>query len=614
MDYATLNPILAGYMCQGSRVYTDLDPIDKTTVGRASIRKMWLWASAAKVLLISTLLDLALSGQAPWLVAARDDKQVFVSPRYAHHMDYLDEVGLLEEVGRGKKRTRKDLRWYSSYFAVEKTSVTSRSIFNGHRLSLACPAPPNVNLLTPPDVLRLISMMMARGKDLHFIEADFRHWFHQIPVADKLSNLFGLQLKQPGKSFCWRCLPMGWSWSPAIAQAAGWTCLLFTEKDQSPIFQTQVLEQKESGLPRWVTSISGNSVALVYYDNLLVVSTDLNESKRIGARLRQNVGEKLLNVEIKGDFNASCNAVRYLGMDILIRRENGDLVLAVRPVKLDKWRQKTIEEDDSCRNHASIVGKILFYASLLNPNLQCSELGQQGIRLARHVGKEACLGGWERHIASPPGMKDLWERILQEASNYQLVASRRKVNRDQANVILATDASMAGWGVNVLDKNCVTVQSIQGKKWTDAPPGASVLRSPAEEHIFYKELRACLYGLTQLSDGSRAVVVVDNAAVAWVLRNGFSKSELGNRLLHEHHKYLDRIHDICLVVTKDNPADCASRADDKDFADRLAKLAAALEKHNLGYRWASHRDEHDWSARLHDEPADKIFGPDEEEE
>ena len=209
-------------------------------------------------------------------------------------------------------------------------------------------------------------------------------------------------------------------------------------------------------------------------------------------------------------------------------------------------------------------------------------------------------------------MRDLWTRVLTEAAGFQLVATRRTISREKATVILATDASMAGWGVNILDLDC-SVRSVQGKKWAEAGPGAPMLKSPADEHIFYKELRACLYGLTRLTNGDRATVVVDNAAVAWVLRNGFSKSMLGNQLMRDHREYLERIHDICLVVSNDNPSDCASRGDDKDFTDRLKKLAVALEKHNLGYRWASHRDEHDWSARLHDEPADKCFGPDEEE-
>ena len=87
----------------------------------------------------------------------------------------------------------------------------------------------------------------------------------------------------------------------------------------------------------------------------------------------------MLNVEIKGDFNTSCNTVRYLGMDVLIRRERGNLELSVRPAKLERWVQKVVADEDSCRNYASIVGKILFYAALRNQNLQCSELGQEGI-------------------------------------------------------------------------------------------------------------------------------------------------------------------------------------------------------------------------------------------
>jgi hypothetical protein len=48
------------------------------------------------------------------------------------------------------------------------------------------------------------------------VECDLRHWFHQIKVDPELSRIFGLRDNE--EYWEWATLPMGWSWSPAIAQ------------------------------------------------------------------------------------------------------------------------------------------------------------------------------------------------------------------------------------------------------------------------------------------------------------------------------------------------------------------------------------------------------------
>jgi hypothetical protein len=66
------------------------------------------------------------------------------------------------------------------------------------------------------------------------IGGDFRHWFHQIPAPSWMRRLFGLR-GPDGTEHQWQSIPMGWSWSPLIAQACAWTVLAFLEADEAPL-------------------------------------------------------------------------------------------------------------------------------------------------------------------------------------------------------------------------------------------------------------------------------------------------------------------------------------------------------------------------------------------
>jgi hypothetical protein len=623
MDYAAVNPLIAAYMDTGDKVFTDLDPIDPTTVGRASVPRMLEWSVTQHLSIFVLLLTLISSG-AGWLADVPAGHNVYVDPRYLGHMQELHRVGLLssQRDHAKKKRHRTWVRFWSRYFAVEKTSATSRSIFNGNRLSSVCPSPPNVNLLTQPDVLKLIGDMAKSGRQLYFLEADLRHWFHQIPVCDEVSRFFGLKLRT-GRSTCWFTwtgLPMGWSWSPAVAQAAGWICLLYNspgQDDMAGLFNIDRLRQDPNSLPRWVSTKSGDSVAVVYYDNLLVMSTNCNELDEIEKRLRENVSREVLNVEIKGEINRSIDHVRYLGMDINIDRpDRYNFVIQVTPTKLDKWRKVDLNENDTCRAYASFVGRVMFVASLADPNLRRTRLGRIAIGLAQHVGYTAHKHGWRYVIAIPKLLRDVWDEVL--ITEQQPIRIEGRIGRvspgNGCTGILATDASMLRYGVVMMDRDGKSVLWVKGDIWSMSNT-PDVLKTDEEEHIFYKELRAVLFGLTQLKPRSRVLVVVDNAAVAWVLKNGFCKTIRGNDMLMAHEEHLAKIFDVCLVVSADNVADSPSRGEELD-PDRIARTVKAVKLHREGIRWASFREEGlSWARYRHVEPDDAdLVGPDDVED
>jgi hypothetical protein len=140
-----------------------------------------------------------------------------------------------------------------------------------------------VNLLTHRNFLRKLQVHAQQNKSCWIVEGDLRHWFHQIPVGADLQDLFGLRT-----TVIWRCLPMGWSWSPLVAQALCWSFLLGRKAQQSPIFREEVL--KETGhLPFWLDyNGEGKGFGVVYYDNFFIAVGSQGDAKRVEKRLREN--------------------------------------------------------------------------------------------------------------------------------------------------------------------------------------------------------------------------------------------------------------------------------------------------------------------------------------
>ena len=222
-----------GYLVRPAPVVvTPLDEILATTVGRARVGAMISNNAALQRHGLNEALAILDPAQPPpaWLAGVRSDPEgpPWVHKRYKEHMDQLEACGLLQPV------SLKDasIRFYSGYFAVPKTAQTSRSIFSGNRLSQCCPVPPTVNLISASELIRLMRQHGTRWKgEYHVVTGDLRHWFHQISAPSWLRPLFGLKTgskagpktgpKIDEKRYMWTSLPMGWSWSPVLAQFPG---------------------------------------------------------------------------------------------------------------------------------------------------------------------------------------------------------------------------------------------------------------------------------------------------------------------------------------------------------------------------------------------------------
>jgi hypothetical protein len=195
---------------------------------------------------------------------------------YREHIACLVKAKVIARIPKGKAK------FLSRYFAIPKKDGKARAIWNGRTLSNMQRVPEPVNLPEIPEVLRVAwsihqSMCAREPRTLpapSVLAYDFRHWFHQIGVSLNIGTFFAIACA--GEFYAWLGLPMGWSWSPRIAQCISWSIVLTCgaacikhEADQArkslhpPAF---IHTRREDG------TITG--IIFIWYDNIVALIWD----------------------------------------------------------------------------------------------------------------------------------------------------------------------------------------------------------------------------------------------------------------------------------------------------------------------------------------------------
>ena len=568
-----------------------LDRIPKEIVGKARVARVVQRAEKLELYALHDVLRLLTSdvANAPdWYQEMRKERPPphrAIDGRYNGHRQELVAAGLLEPLG---ERT---VLHYSGYFAVMKDAERSRSIFNGKKLSERCDVPASVNLI---DIRELVTKIVAHGvggrqsQGYFVVMGDFRHWFHQIPAPEWMRSLFGMDFGE--ERYRWTSIPMGWSWSPLLAQAMAWAFLSYREGDESPLLDESLLKQNYT-LPRWVP-VSGGFVT-VYYDNFFVLTNDVDVARAWEARILLNA--ERLRVAIKaGTLTLLTNddiegkGFDFLGVRFQTKGRKRPFAITVEPKKGKDWRDSLGQRDSPAgtfREAASWVGKGIFAMACCGKGVSRQRRGRELILLASELGR-AHQNQW-----NSPTPAALWERtaetcrtVFKEAIfTTEFRAERARRSQPRPEIVVATDSSGRGYGwvsfvqdtesLQPLKEGCATNKGIWHGNWE-------------HEHIFLKELecavRAYRAWKTELPD-SRIILVIDNSAAYYAIRNAFSTSKKGQSIL-DAGALPGEDDEVVLVVSKNNPADCPSRDEWSDYQERVQRLFQALAAFRRGGR------------------------------
>jgi len=534
------------------RIPQPLDPIE--VAGNISSKRLCQlipgWKCALIIIGILHSISALEAIYVPPTSTDKDRRIEYTGQKYVSHLAHLLQAGVLEECAVTR------IKQFGSYFSVPKTDTADRSIFNGAKLSQYFVSPPPTGLADISMICRKLAEFVRHHPRVYGFSLDIRHYFHQLKIQEELQAFFGL--KCGDKCYRYKVLPMGWTFSPVIAQAAGWALLAGREVNQSALFREESMSDPE--LPFFLFPVEAAGLAVLYYDNLLVITSDAAATERIKQRFAENItkcGSLPFERVIKECTSFSHKSLRknplcFLGCEFTMRCKSIDdsmqlsLMWRIRPEKIPT--ALTWGTPGTLREIAQKLGKVIYGLALRLRPIGASSLGFDVLNLLGRIGKASMTEGWDTRAALLPNDMEVLEsglRFLQsnEWNTYW--------PRPPPGLVIVSDASDVGYGWCIIDVNSSRLVAARSYKWK---PAFLAL------HIFRKEAYAALCALRharRLSQESMAVLV-DNTAVAGVLKRGHSFCPIVQRWIAAANIDLSRV-DVHSIVSADNVADPLSR-------------------------------------------------------
>ena len=355
---------------------------------------------------------------------------------------------------------------------------------------------------------------------------------HHQCIYHSLQKYFGVALND--QFFVWTQVPMGFSYSPWIAQSIALMILHFREDDEEAFFD----EPHHQQLPDWL-SIKCSHEAVdegfvtVFYDNILLVA----RNHELGCKIFQRIGRNFTKFGvIMGSWQflsprqLRTSTFEYLGAEIKIERKrhrNSTSHLISWRVKPEKVPTKLITRDElkTPRMVAKVIRKLVWRHTLrLIPFSAIYRL----IDVLRHAEKHQRATSWD-----------------DATFNLNSISCTNQI-------FVASDSSDNRWGYVTLDPDGSGKEF--GSPW-----------SPSDEklHIYMKELMAACWTIEQFCGScTNVVIAIDNTAVVHSIQQLYSSNVLANVYLEKLAKILLEAHSRVTVVSVrsgDIAADPASR-------------------------------------------------------
>lgn len=589
-------------------------------------KREWKWAAHVRALSDLSMFE-SLMNCVP---VSRDE----VTPKkWKNHLRDMVGFGIL------KRKARTTIKAFARYFAVMKSDgVTARSIFNGKKISQAFVAPPTTNLPDIEDVLRLIS------ESDYLIIGDYRHYFHQFALHEDVSSYFGLQ--QGEETYIYKVLPMGWSWSPRIAQCSSMT-IIIEAGARAGLLDAAVYKHLEN--PPSIVMMKGGA-STVWYDNVIGMFTDAQCRDAFYQKLIEICSEKQLNVAWKNIQKYSrkdmpeSNEKRaaeattteerskfalptYLGLVFAnassVRSRHDDATSKIKwkhdPARLERWRDLTCASSFSTlRSIARVVGCILWDA-VISCRPLCNE--SRSLRILSAAGKAVSKNNWDEPITSSDITSDDVEYLRMRMDVIVNINPYHTMKKFIGNETIECASDACGTGTTS-NGNIAKSAGYGYVVWADGV--VDVLRSCLSQqsfpeplsgaHIYILEMYAALMCVSKVATnypGCTIRLAEDNTAVLGSLKNGYAHNHVANEMIQRIFLLLETRRcrlEMIPVPSKSNAADAPSRGLPYNlFVDQDCRRIMAMYT-RLGRVEKLERLGPEFTGNLrHDEPPDNVW-------
>jgi hypothetical protein len=514
-----------------------LDPI--TVAGSINVRKLRSCACAFAIIAFELILcdDLTHFVTGPLTSIERSSKRT--DDQFNVSILKLIDWGVLEPW------PAKPPRALCKYFEVRKTE-NNRAIGDARTANLLFRRPPAVGLPFLPRVLNLMHKIGVK----FFVTGDWRHYFYQIAITDELSRFFEINSGFLQAQF--KVLPMGFAWSPFVAQALGWSIILAREDNQSSLGVDEEVTRRENIPEIVILREEGRDVGIIvlWYDNVLVATTKEGLAHRWYSRLRKN-GERF-NAVWK-ELSTPSTQAEYIGLAL-----NADPSVRWRhkDSKPGKWLSRANSPVVTPKDIAALVGILIWDATVsMTPLLHYFD----EIHLLRKWSPKCkTKKDWNEPITFEENdiirIEQLKMAVRTICSNEWVVPKRIEIS---SNLFLASDASDRRAGVVFLNGS-VTKPLWMTHRFKERARHSS---------IFMKELMAVLLAVrfarkhcSQPWERCHLHIAVDNTAAIGAIEKGYSPNKAACIVIKA---ILDLIPisrlTIKYVKSEDNSADEPSR-------------------------------------------------------
>jgi len=450
----------------------------------------------------------------------------FDAPRRMRSSGALVTVKELVAANVLKEFPGRKLRGWTTVFQVPKNEDVDRAIINCKEVNKGYEKPPPLSLAEIGTLLGLVSFF----PDAVLSTADIRHFFWQLRLAKEDSQWFSMFAEGFDNPLQCVALPMGWSWSPWVAQGVAGLTVVEAAAAISIKFKRQVKAvpggqvSDDSPPPYWYIVDGDEVVAIVviWYDNFLVAAarpaegaTDWNKT------VRQALDKAMKIFQIAWKRNAENeawtvrdNEAEYIGLHF--SRVGNDFSWKHIDANIESWKggAAPISSKMALADLSHLIGIVSWDAH--------ARLGQRMPLEIRHL---MSMLGTEYHAAQSSGAakRERDEKVVtldfHEVARLQQVWQELLTNRPCTAPdllltdlrLLASDATPKKAAGVVLDRLPIPHAVIHDvKKYADTETHINCIETVAAIRTVLHELRR-----TDARNTLFAIAVDNTTAVAW---------------------------------------------------------------------------------------------------